>query len=126
MERALLGLEVELKGPQALQDLCNVALMFCQAPGVYEDIVNVDLENGVGVNRSIRHHAVFIVASRGYEGSFPLIPLSYPDEVIGAAEIQLGEYSGTTEMFQVSWDEGKWVPELASDVVESPIVDTWS
>lgn len=66
------------------------------------------------------------MASRDYEGSFPLIPLSYPDEVIGAAEIQLGEYSGTTEMFQVSWDEGKWVPELASDVVESPIVDSWS
>lgn len=142
MERALLGLEVELKGPQTLQDLRNVALMFCQAPVVYEDIIYVDedelveelpehlvdkvLEDGGGVNKSIRYHAVFIVASRGYEGSFPLVPLSYPDEVIGAAELQLGEYSGTTEMFQGSWDEWKWVPEFARDVVESPIVDTWS
>ncbi len=53
------------------------------------------LENGGGIDQSIWHHAVLIVASRCYEGGLPLIPLTYPDEVVRAVEVQLGEYSSS-------------------------------
>ncbi len=65
------------------------------------------------------------MASRGHEGCFPFIPLTYPDEVVGAAEVQLGEDGGTTEMFQGCWDERKGITELHSDVIQCSVIYTW-
>ncbi len=31
------------------------------------------------------------MASRGHKGSLPLVPLTYSDEVVRAAEVQLGK-----------------------------------
>ncbi len=48
----------------------------------------------------------------------------YPDEVVGAAEVQLGEDGGTTEMFQGCWDERKGITELHSDVIQCLVIYT--
>ncbi len=64
------------------------------------------------------------MAGRGHEGCFPFIPLTYPDEVVGAAVVQLGEDGGTTEMFQGCWDERKGITELHSDVIQCPVINT--
>ncbi len=58
------------------------------------------------------------MASRGHEGSLPLVPLTYSDEVVRAAEVQLGEDSGTTEMFQGCRDERKWIAEFHCNIVQ--------
>ncbi len=42
MESAFFCFEVQLMFPQALEDLRNMLAMFGLAPGVDEDIVNVD------------------------------------------------------------------------------------
>lgn len=141
MEGALFRFQVELEFPQAFQDLRNMVTMFCQALGVNQDVIDVDqdefvekiaehlmdevLEDGGGVDQAIQHHDVLVVSSRCYEGCLPLVPLTYPEEVIRAAEVQLGEDGGTTEVFQSCWDERKWISKLDCDVVERSIVDTW-
>ncbi len=64
--------------------------MFGQAPRVDEDVIDIEqdepmqilsehlmheiLEYGGGVDKAIRHNQIFIVASRFYEGGFPLVP----------------------------------------------------
>ncbi len=42
MEGEFLSFEEQMEFSQAFQDLCNVVVMFGQAPGVDEDIINVD------------------------------------------------------------------------------------
>ncbi len=64
------------------------------------------------------------MAGRGHEGCFPFIPLTYTDEIVGAAEVQLGEDGGTTEMFQDGWDERKGITELHSDVIQCLVIYT--
>jgi len=141
MEGTFLGFEEELEFSQALQDLRNVMAMVGHAPGVNQDVVDVDqykfveelpehlmnevLEYGGGVDQAVGHDQVFVVAGGCDEGGLPLVPLTYPDEVVRAAEVQLGEDSGTTEMFRGRWDERKGVPELDGDGVECPVIDTW-
>ncbi len=58
------------------------------------------------------------MASKGHEGSLPLVPLTYSDEVVRAAEVQLGKDSGTTEMFQGCRDERKWIAEFHSNIIQ--------
>ncbi len=58
------------------------------------------------------------MASRGHEGSLPLVPLTYSDEVVRAGEVQLGEDSGTTEMFQGCRDERKGIAEFHCNIVQ--------
>jgi len=89
-----------------------------------EHLMDEVLKYGEGVDQAIRHHTILVVSSSGYEGCFPLVPLTYSDEIVGAAEVQLGEYSGTAEVFQSRWDEGKWIAELYSYFVVSPVVYT--
>ncbi len=128
--------------PQVLEDLRNMLAMFGLAPGVDEDIVNVDhhepmkelpehlmhkvLEYGGGVGESIGHNEILVVTSRGHKGSLPFIPLTYPDEVISAAEVQLSEDGCTLEMFEGAGNEGKWIPEFDSDVIKSSVIYTGS
>ncbi len=64
------------------------------------------------------------MASRGDEGVLPLVPLAYLDEVIRAAEVQLGEDGGSPEMFECRWDKRKRITELYCDLVEYPLIDT--
>jgi len=59
-----------------------------------EHLMDEVLEYGGGVDQAIRHNEVLVVSSRGHKGHLPLVPLTYPDEVISAAEVQLGEDSG--------------------------------
>lgn len=77
--------------------------MFGQAPRVDEDIINIYqdevveilsehlvheiLEYGGGIDQAVRHYQVFIVAGRGHESCLLFVPLTYPDEVIRAAEV---------------------------------------
>ncbi len=84
--------------PHAFQDLRNVVAMFGHTPGIYEDVIERDdyelveklppnlvheiLEYGGGVEQSIRYNALLIVLV-GVTSGLPLIPLTYPDEVIG-------------------------------------------
>ncbi len=42
----------------------------------------------------------------------------YSDEVVRSAEVQLGEDSGTTEMFQGCRDERKWIAELHCNIIQ--------
>ncbi len=72
--------------------------MFGLTPGVYKYVIDVNehelmeklpeylvhkiLEYGGGVSKSIRHDPIFIMAGRCNEGCFPLVPLTYPDEVL--------------------------------------------
>ncbi len=58
------------------------------------------------------------MASRGHEGSLPLVPLTYSDEVVRAAEVQLDEDSGTTEILQGCRDERKWIEEFHCNIVQ--------
>ncbi len=55
MEGAFLGFEVELVFPQALED-CNMLTMFSQAPGVDQDIINVDNHKAV---KELPEHLVY-------------------------------------------------------------------
>ncbi len=64
------------------------------------------------------------MASRGNEGSLPLVSLAYPDEVICAAEVHRGENSGSMGMFECRWGERKSITELNCDFVECPVIDT--
>ncbi len=80
------------------------------------------LEYGGGVNKSIRHDAIFVVARRSHEGGLPLVPLTYPDEVVCAAEVQLGEETCSAKLLQCSRDEGKWIPELDCNLIQTPII----
>lgn len=57
------------------------------------------------------------------KGSLPLVLLMYPNEVIGASELQLGVNGGTPKLLQSSWDEGKRILELCGDLVECPVVN---
>ncbi len=84
--------------PLAFQDLRNVVAMFGHTPGIYEDVIDRDdyelveklpenlvheiLEYGGGIEQSIRYNALLIVLV-GVTSGLPLIPLTYPDEVIG-------------------------------------------
>ncbi len=61
------------------------------------------------------------MASRGHKGSLPLVPLTYPDEVVGAAEVQLGKDGGSAEMFQSRWDEGTWITKFDGNLVEAEL-----
>ncbi len=108
--------------------------MFGQAPRVDEDIIDVYqdeamevlpkhlvhevLKYGWGVDKAIRHNQIFVVAIRGHQGSLPLVPLTYSDEVVRAAEVQLSEDSGTTEMFQGCRDERKWIAEFHCNTIQ--------
>ncbi len=54
-------------------------------------------------------------------------PPAYLDEVISAAEVQLGENGGSTTLRTCSrcrWDERKRITELDCDFVECPVIDT--
>jgi hypothetical protein len=64
-----------------------------------EYLMHEILEYGGGVDKPIGHHKIFIVTCGSDEGCLPLVPLTYSDEVVGAAEVQLGEYGGTPQMF---------------------------
>ncbi len=88
--------------------------MFGPTPGVYEYIVDVNeyelmeklpeylvhkvLEYGGGVDKSIRHDAIFVMTSRSHEGCLPLVPLTYPDEVVSAVEVQLSKEACSAEL----------------------------
>ncbi len=112
--------------------------MFGPTPGVYEYIVDIHeyesmeklleylmhkvLEYGGGVDKSIRHDAVFVVARRSHEGGLPLVPLTYPGEVVCAAEVQFGEETGFAELLQCRRDEGKWIPELNRNLIQTPLI----
>ncbi len=120
MEGAFLGFEVELVFAQALED-CNMLTMFSQAPGVDQDIINVDnhkavkelpehlvyTEYGGCVDQTIWHDEVFVLSSRSYEGGLPLVPLTYPEDVICAAKFQLSEHGCSTKSFQAAGMGGR-------------------
>lgn len=90
MKRTFLGFQEELELSQAFQDLHNMVAVSGQAPGVNENVIYVD-EHKIRRCLAVRHDEVLIVASRGHKHCFPFIPLTYPDEVICAAEVQHGE-----------------------------------
>lgn len=138
MEGTFLRLEDEVMFSEALEDLSNVMAMFGQARGIDQDIIDVDdhgkmkefpehlmhkvLEYGGGIYQTLRHDQVLVVSSGGHKGRLPFVALTYPDEVIRAAAVQLSERGCSTKMFQGCWDERKWVLELYDDVVECSIV----
>ncbi len=129
MESAFLCLEVQLVFSEPLKNLRNMVVMFVQAPGVDQDVINEHfvhkiLEDGGSVDKSIRHNIVLVVASRCHKFGLPLVPLTYPDQIICTAEVQLGEDGGTTEMFQGRWDERKWVAELDGDLVQRKVINS--
>ncbi len=78
-------------------------VMFGHTSGVDDVIINVDeqklmeelpehlmheiLEYGGSADQSIRHDEIYIVARRGHKSCLPLVPLTYPDEFIGTAEV---------------------------------------
>lgn len=90
MERTFLGFEEVAVLPQALQDLHYMLVMFNQAPGVDQDVVDVDqcklveelpehlvhevLECGGGIHKPIWLDPIFIVAGGCHKCSLPLIP----------------------------------------------------
>ncbi len=49
MEGTFFGFEEEIEISQALQDLRNVVAMFSHAPGVDEDIINVDKDGSMEI-----------------------------------------------------------------------------
>ncbi len=72
-----------------------------------EHLIHVTLEYGWGVDESIRHHEVLIVASRGDKCHLPLVPLTYSNEVVSTSEVELSEDLGSAKLFQGCWDERK-------------------
>ncbi len=49
MEEAFFGFEEEVEISQALQDLCNVVAMFGHAPGVDEDVININKDESMKI-----------------------------------------------------------------------------
>ncbi len=49
MEGAFLRLEKQMELPQAFQDLRNVVAMFGHAPGVDENVINVDEDESMEI-----------------------------------------------------------------------------
>ena len=113
---------------ECTKDLRNVVTVFGFAPGVDEDIIYINdheamqelpedlmnevLKHGRGVDQTIGHNQIFVVACRGHKSGFPFIPFSYSHQVIGAAEVQLREDGSCTELFKGRRDERKGIFEL--------------
>ncbi len=62
------------------------------------------------------------MACRSHEGGLPLLPLTYPEEVVCAAEVQFSEETGSAELLQCSRNEEKWIPKLDRNLIQSPII----
>lgn len=70
---------------------CRLVRIGGGSPGVHEV-----LEYGGGVDQTIRHDEILIVPCSSHKGSLPLVPLTYPDETVGTAEVQLVEHGRST------------------------------
>ncbi len=50
---------------------------------LYQDLINVALENGLCIDQSKKHHLVLEIAIAGPKGCFPLIAFSDPNPMVG-------------------------------------------
>lgn len=138
MAGALLCFEEEVVFTEFLEDGSDMLYMLRFGPRIHQDViyvnddemvevlleqfVHVPLEYGWCIYQAIRHYETFVMAGRGHERRLPLISLADPDQVIGAAEIQLGEDPGVSKMLEGGWDEWKGVTVFDCDLVESTVV----
>lgn len=107
--------------------------------GVDEDVVEVNdaedvevlakgvvhevLEGCWSVGETEGHDGVLEVAVAAAKGGFPFVSGSDSNEVVRAAQIELGKESSFGKSVEGFGDEREWVTVLESELVEAPIVD---
>ena len=60
-------------------------------------IIHLHLENSYSICEPKWHYEVLILASEGVKGSFPLIPLPYPQKMISIFKVSHGEDLSTLQ-----------------------------
>lgn len=60
---------------------------------------------------------------RGVEGHLPFVPLPDPHQMVGVAEVELGEDPGPVEWSESSIEERQRVFIPHSNLVEGPVID---
>jgi hypothetical protein len=81
------------------------------------------LERCWGVGEAERHDEAFEVTVAGAEGCLPLVAGLDAEEIIGAAEVDLGEDFGASEAVEGFRNEREGVAIFYSDAIEAPVVD---
>jgi hypothetical protein len=81
------------------------------------------LERCWGIGEAERHDEAFEVTVAGAEGCLPLVAGLDAEEIIGAAEVDLGEDFGASEAVEGFRNEGEGVAIFYSDAIEAPVVD---
>ncbi|KAK3569959.1 hypothetical protein QTP86_007787 [Hemibagrus guttatus] len=98
-----------MNASQAGEHSSYVGYMFFPRLGVNEDIIYVcyneliehvpeyfvdqGLEYCGGIGKSVGHDQILIMTLGCVEGGFPFVPVLDSDEIVGAAEIEFGEYA---------------------------------
>lgn len=89
-----------------------------------EDIVDEVLEVGRSVGKSKGHDQGFEETVSCPDCSRPLFPLSHPNHVVGASNIQGSIIFCLGEAIQCVSDQGQGVAILNGSLIEATIVDT--
>lgn len=88
--RALVVLDLLVLGVGVDQDVVQISK--CpRAQHVLQDVINNVLEGEGTVAQTKGHYKAFIVTSRGDKGCLPHVTLSDAHQVVGTAEVNLGE-----------------------------------
>ena len=93
---------------------------------VAEYVIDQGLEDSRRIGEAEWHDQILVVACRGVEGGLPLISLPDADEVVGVAQVQLGEDCSILEQLEGRGDEWQRVPILDGDVIQAPVVNAGS
>lgn len=103
-----------------MQDCPDMADVFVEHLGKDEDVIqkqgmvqhtlqDIDdqcLKKRQGISQTKGHDQVFVVASGGVECHLPAVPLPDTDQMVGVAQIQLGEKAGPLEKLEHRGHEG--------------------
>ena len=139
-EGALGSFGVQLVAAEGFQHEAQVVGVLVSSGGVHQDVVQVyhdELvqvwaqnivhechEGGGGIREPKGHHRILVVAVAGAEGRFGLIARGYPDLVVAAAEVELGEGGGALEGGEALLEQWERVAVLGGQVVEGAVVHT--
>ena len=90
---------------------------------LHEHLIHHPHEVGRGVGQSKRHHGALVQSVSRGERSLGDIALSDLQLIVSGAKINLGEYTGTTELVKQIIDSRQRLLVLYGDFVEGAVVD---
>lgn len=104
-------------------------LMLSQVSGVDKNIIDVNcdktLEHIHTPSQPMLHNPVFILARWCDEDGFTLVTLPNSDQIVCAAQVQLEEDAGASQLIQDCWNQGKRIIMMLDRlVIQRSVVDT--